>query len=129
MKNKLKIFLPIFIIIYCLIIVILYKYSFYLRKPIGFDWAQIKQYFITSGNYKNEPVVLYPNWLKPYAVININTGRGLPLNLNIAKKNNNFNTYWLISMNKNYIPKNYQIVATKEFKNLFVFKLEKITSP
>ncbi|MBU2540081.1 hypothetical protein KJ786_02895 [Patescibacteria group bacterium] len=120
MKDKLKKLIPIFILTYCLIIVptILYKYSVYLDKPNNYIWEQVKEYLIYSGKYNNEPIVFNPSWLKNYA-----TDYSRFQKFNIVRKNNNFYSYWLISMDKKSVPKNYQAVATKEIKNLFVFKL------
>lgn len=120
MKNKLKEIIPIFILIYCLIAIpiVLYKYSIYLSKPDSYAWDQVEKYLVESGKYNNEPVVFIPSWLKNYA-----TDHGRFQKFNIAKNNNSFNSYWLISISKKSIPKNYQIIMTKEIKNLFVFKL------
>lgn len=122
MKNKLKETIPIFIIIYCLIIIpiVLYKYSIYLSKPDGDTWNQVERYLIDSNKYNKEPIVFDPGWLKNYA-----TDYGRFQKLNIAKSYDNFNSYWLISMDNKSIPKNYQIIVADEIKNLFIFKLKK----
>ena len=123
MKNKLKEIIPIFIIVYCLIVIpiILYKYSAYLNKPNNYTWDQVKEYLISSEKYNNEPVVFSPNWLKNYA-----TDYGRLQKLNISGTNNDYKNYWLITIDKKSIPKNYQIIATEEIKKLFIFKLKKI---
>ena len=128
MSSKFKKILFVIIVSYLSVIVpiILYNYGLYLKKPNESDWGQVQIYFMTSENYKNEPVVFNPTWLKPYATMIINKFR--VIDLNVAKKNDNFDIYWLMSTNKN-IPENYQIVMANEFRNLFVFKLKKITSP
>ncbi|MDP2741141.1 MAG: hypothetical protein Q8O66_00420, partial [bacterium] len=69
MKNKLKEIIPIFIIIYCLIIIpiVLYKYSFYLEKPDDHTWEEVRKYFAGSKSYNQEPIIFNPGWLKNYA--------------------------------------------------------------
>jgi len=122
MKNKLEEIIPIFIIIYCLIIIpiVLYKYSIYLSKPDSNTWNQVEKYLVDSNKYNQEPIVFSPSWLKNYA-----TDYGRFQKLNIAKSYNNFNSYWLISMDNKSIPKNYKIIVADEIKNLFIFKLKK----
>ncbi len=123
MKNKLKELIPALVLIYCLIIVpiILYHYSIYLSKPDRQTWNQVENYLINSGKYNNEPVVFNPAWLRNYAT----DIYGLSQKFNIAKTNNNFYTYWLISMKKKSAPENYQVIKKKEIKNLFIFKLKR----
>jgi len=124
MKNKLKQTIPFFILIYCLIAIpiILYKYSIYLNKPDGYIWDQARTYLADSGKYNNEPIIFEPDWLKNYAS---DFGRFQKFNI-VRKTNNNFNDYWLISMDKKSIPENYQAVITKEINNLLIFKLVRI---
>jgi hypothetical protein len=122
MKDKFKELIPIFIIIYCLIIVpvISYNYSLYLTKPDNYTWDQVKKYLIDSDEYNQEPIVFNPSWLKNYAV-----DYGRFEKFNIAESYNNFDSYWLISTDKKSIPKNYQIIVVEEIKNLFIFKFKK----
>jgi hypothetical protein len=126
MKKKLKEIIPIFVIIYCLVIIpaVLYKYSFYLAKPDAYAWEEVRRYFADSKNYNQEPIVFNPNWLKNYA-----TDYSRLKKFNIAKSYDNFNSYWLISTDKKSIPKNYKIVTSEEIKNLFIFKLKKQPTP
>ena len=121
MNKKLEKLIPVFIIIYYLIVtpIVLYKYNIYLKKPTSNVWSQVEKYLINSKNYNNELIVFNPSWLKNYA-----TDYGRFQKLNISKNNSNLDNYWLISIDKKYIPKNYQIVTSKEFKNLFIFKLK-----
>lgn len=122
MKDKLKEIIPIFILVYCLIIVpiILYYYSIYLNKPSGDAWDQVKEYLVDSGEYSNEPIVFSPGWLKGYAA-----DWGRLQKFNIAKKNNNFYVYWLITNNNKSMPEHYQTLQEKEIDNLFIVKLRK----
>lgn len=122
MKKKIKEMLPIFITVYCLIIVpiILYKHSVFLSKPDSYIWDQAEKYFIDSKKYNKEPIVFNPVWLKNYA-----TDHSRFQKFNIAKQAGNFNYYWLITIDKKSLPKNYQIIEEKEIKNLFIFKLDK----
>jgi len=121
MIKFLKIILPIFILIYCLIIIpiILYYYSIYLNRPNDDAWNQVEKYLIEPGKYNNEPIVFNPDWLKNYA-----TDHGRFYRFNIAKTNNNFYSYWLITINDKPIPKNYQVITTEKINNLFVLKLK-----
>jgi len=123
MKNKSKELIPIFILIYCLIIIpiILHGYSVYLNKPDRYIWNQVEKYFIESGEYNNEPIIFNPKWLESYA----NDIYGLPQKFNIAETNNNFYTYWSISMKEKLVSKSYQIIEQKKIKNLFIFKLKR----
>ncbi len=122
MKNRLRELIPILILIYCLIIIpiILYHYSTYLSKPDNYTWDQVEKYLVSSEQYNNEPIVFDPKWLKNYA-----TDHGRFREFNIAENNNNFYIYWSISMNSKSIPKNYQVIITKEIKNLHILKLQK----
>ncbi|MEK7664977.1 MAG: hypothetical protein AAB361_02445 [Patescibacteria group bacterium] len=123
MKDRLKKIIPIFIIVYCLIIVpiILYKYNIYLEKPNYSTWDQVKQYLINSKKYNDEPIIFNPSWLKNYA-----TDYGRFREFNIAKSTDNLDNYWLILMDTKNIPENYQIIVMEKIKNLFIFKLKKI---
>ncbi|TSC94260.1 MAG: hypothetical protein CEN87_555 [Parcubacteria group bacterium Licking1014_1] len=123
MKNKLKEIIPIFIIVYCLIIVpiFLYKYSLYLEKPNDSDWDQVKKYLVDSKKYNKEPIVFNPGWLKNYA-----TDYGRFKNFNISKTKNDSKNYWLIATEKKSVPKNHRITEKEEIENLFIFKLKKI---
>lgn len=123
MKNISKELIPVFIIVYCLIIIpiVLYKYNFYLTRPNDSTWEQVKNYLSEPKIYNGEPIIFKPDWLKNYA-----TDYGRFKKFNIAKNFNNFNTYWLITANKKFVPKNYQVADLKEVENLFIFKLKKI---
>lgn len=123
MIKFLKIILPIFILIYCLIIIpiILYYYSIYLNRPNNDTWNQVEKYLIEPGKYNNEPIVFSPGWLKGYA-----TDWGRFQKFNITETNSSFYTYWLITMNRESISKNYQIISSQEIDNLFIIKLEKV---
>ncbi len=122
MKNILKELIPVFIIIYCLIIIpiILYKYNLYLAKPNDSIWDQAKNYLSEPGVYNGEPIIFKPDWLKNYA-----TDYGRFKKFNIAKNFNNYKVCWLIATNKKSVPKNYQVAELKELENLFIFKLKK----
>lgn len=121
MKDKFKKIIPVFISIYCLIVIpiILYKYSIYLNKPNNYTWDQIKEYLISSGEYNNEPIVFNPGWLKNYA-----TDYGRFQKFNIAKTNNSFRAYRLISINKEKVKDNYKIIIDRQINNLSVVKLK-----
>ncbi len=122
MKKRLKEILPIFITIYCLVIVpiVLYKHSIFLSKPESYMWDQAEKYFIDSKEYNKEPIVFNPDWLKNYAKDHSRFQK-----LNIAGPAGRFDNYWLVTIDKKSVPKNYNIIASKEIKNLFIFKLEK----
>ena len=122
MKNRLRELIPVFIIIYCLIIIpiILYYYSIYLSKPDNYTWNQVEKYLVSSEQYNNEPIVFDPKWLKNYA-----TDYGRFQKFNIAKNNNTFYAYWLISLQNKSIPTNYETIKTHKINNLFITKLKK----
>ena len=125
MKGKLKEIVPIFIIAYCLIIIpiVLYKYNFYLEKPDAYAWEEVRKYFANSEKYNQEPIVFNPGWFKNYA-----TDYGRFKKLNVAKSTDSFDNYWLVSMDKKSIPKNYQIIVVDKVKDLFIFKFARLNT-
>lgn len=123
MKNKLKGIIPIFILIYCLIVIpiIFYKYNIYLNKPDGYMWGQTRAYLVDSGKYNNEPIVFRPDWLKNYA-----SDYGRFKNINIEKTAKNYSVFWLISFKNSILPKKCQVISSIDIGNLRIAKLKVI---
>lgn len=121
-KNNLKKIILIFIVAYYLFFVpfILYYYSIYLNRPDDDTWNQTEKYLTEPEKYNNEPVIFKPDWLKNYA-----TDFGRFQKFNIAKNNNNFYTYWLITTDSKSIPKDYKLITVQKINKLFIFELRK----
>jgi len=120
MKFEFKKAMPVFILIYCLIVIplFLYYFSTYLQTPSSYTWNEVEKYLLKT--YDKEPLIFNPSWLKNYA-----TDHSRFQQFNIAEKNSDFYAFWLVSMNKKIIPDNYQAESNKQIGNLFILKLIK----